>query len=404
MKIAILHEMFIKLWGAEKVVESIIKIYPEADIYTLLYDEKKVGHIFPKSLIHKQCLRLPSQRLYNLSKKQRFSLPLMSRSVEALDFSQYDRVIVSSSGFAHGLITKPDTKTTIYYHAPARYMWDRTHEHTRDIGLDSWLRWYIFSKLLLKLRLWDYTASQRNDVLLANSSNTQKRITKYFRRDSQVLYPPVETKRFAKALSPERVKKVFQDTFYKTQPTKDWDSNSCSTYLQNTSFPWWYYIIISALTEFKKIDIAIQAFRNISDTHLVVIGEGDYRTSLEKEASENTSFVWAQFWDNLVGLVQCSLGLIFPGEEDFGIVPIEVMAAGKPVFALEKWGLTETVIAGKTWEFFKDSEWSDFIESFQKFHKNNIMWIYTPKNCQSQAQQFSEEIFKKELQQIINSL
>mgnify|MGYP000330183263 CR=1 FL=1 len=133
MKIAILHEMLIKLGGAEKVVESILKIYPDADLYTLIYDEKKVEKVFPKSKIHHSCQKLPSQKIYNISKKQRLSLLFMASSVESLDFSEYDRVLVSSSGFAHGLKTGKNTKTIIYYHAPARYMWDWTHEYRRDI-------------------------------------------------------------------------------------------------------------------------------------------------------------------------------------------------------------------------------------------------------------------------------
>ncbi|MDA9129320.1 glycosyltransferase [Candidatus Gracilibacteria bacterium] len=377
MKIAILHEMLVKLGGAEKVIESLLRLFPQADIFTLIYDETKVGSIFSQKSIHPQCKKLPTQKIYNLTRKQRLCLPFMARSVESLDFSTYDFVLVSSSGFAHGLITKPETKTLVYYHAPARYMWDRTHEHTRDIGLDSGLRGYIYSKLLLRLRQWDYIASQRNDILLANSSNTQSRVMKYFRRESEVLYPPVETDRFAKIIP------------------------------QNTSLPSEipaeYYIIISTLTEFKRIDIAVSAFRDIKNTSLIVIGDGEYRGNLEKLASENTQFVGAKFGDNLVSLVQGSLGLIFPGEEDFGIVPIEVMAAGKPVFALKKGGLLETVIEGKTGAFFNDIEGGDFVEKFNIFHKSNLGGSYTSENCKQQAQQFSEAVFHKKIKNYIYS-
>ena len=173
MKIAILHEMLIKLGWAEKVVESIMNIFPEADIYTLIYDEKKVGKIFPSSQIHPSCAKLASQRIYNLTKKQRMCLPFMKSSVESLDFSGYDRVIVSSSWFAHGLKSWSNTKTIIYYHAPARYMWDWTHEYRKEIGMNTGVKWYLYGNYMKKLRVWDYYAAQNNDVLLANSITTQ---------------------------------------------------------------------------------------------------------------------------------------------------------------------------------------------------------------------------------------
>ncbi len=369
MKIAILHEMLIKRWGAEKVVESLIKIFPNADLYTLIYDKKKVWKVFPRSQIHPQCHKLLSQKIYNIFWKQRLCLPFMKKSVESLDFSGYQRVIVSSSWFAHGLITHKNTKTIIYYHAPARYMWDWTHEYRREIWLHKGIFWFFYGKILLNLRLWDYETAQKNDILLANSRTTQKRIYKYYRQTSQILYPPIETKRFAKKIPKKPEKKA-------------------------------YYIIISALSEFKKIDVAIRAFNNLSE-NLVIIWDGDYKNTLKSLAKENTHFLGAQFGDKLVSLVANSLGLIFPGEEDFWIVPIEVMAAGKPVFALKKWGLTETVIAGKTGEFFEKANGEDFIENFQKFHKNNLSWKYREDICKKQAEKYSEEVFEKKIKKIV---
>jgi glycosyltransferase involved in cell wall biosynthesis len=380
MKIAILHEMLIKLGGAEKVVESILKIYPKADLYTLIYDERKIWKVFPKSKIHPSCAKTASQKIYNITKKQRLCLPFMARSVESLDFSSYDRVIVSSSWFAHWLKTWKGTKTIVYYHAPARYMWDWTHEYCRDIWCDQWIKWFLFGHLLLKLRMWDYEASGNNDILFSNSVTTQSRVQKYFRRDSHVLYPPIETKRFAKNINSPLNPLPFQGKGATN-----------------------YYIILSALTEFKKIDVAIKAFKNISEVHLLIIWAGEYKNKLEQLAkdSKNIQFSWARYWDDLVSLVQNSLWLIFPGEEDFGIVPIEVMAAWKPVFALHKWGLTESVIAWVTWEFFKDAEWWDFIEKFQKFHKNNTKNKYTPGECKKQASKFDEAVFHKKIRKYV---
>ena len=127
MKIAILHEMLVKFGGAENVVESFLKIFPDADLFTLVYDEKKMWWFFPKEKINTQVFSLPSQKRYNWTKKQRVCLPLMPRSIEQLDFSKYDIVLCSSSGFAHWAITKPETKFIVYYHSPARYLWDWTN-------------------------------------------------------------------------------------------------------------------------------------------------------------------------------------------------------------------------------------------------------------------------------------
>lgn len=374
MKIAIVHEMLIKLWWAEKVVENWMENYPNADIFTLLYNEKKVENVFPKNRIHPQVFSLRTQKIYSFLWKQRICLPFMAKSIEQLDFSEYDIVLVSSSGFAHGIITKPETKTLVYYHSPARYMWDWTNEYKRDIWAQKWWKSYILNSLFLQLRQWDYIASKRHNIILSNSKNTAKRVEKYYRINTQTLYPPIETERFSKTIQ----KKY-------TLPYKN------------------YYIILSTLTEFKRLDIAIQWFTHLSKINLVIIGDGDYRKKLENlsQKVKNISFVWAKFKDELVYLVQNSSGLIFPWEEDFWIVPIEVMAAGKPVFALEKWGLKETVIAWKTGDFFQSTRGEDFVKKFQIFHKNNTTWIYSVENCQKQAKKFDKTVFEKKISQYI---
>lgn len=372
-KVAIVHEMLIKLGGAEKVVETFVRMFPDTDIFTLMYDEKQVSRTFPKSKIHPQVYKLKTQKIYNLLKRQRFCLPFMARSIESLDLSEYDLVLVSSSGFAHGVITKPETKTIVYYHAPMRYVWDWTNEYKKQLSAQSGIKWYIFNSLFLRLRQWDFIASKRNDVALANSQTTQKRLEKYYKIQTPILYPPIETQRFAKSLW----KKPKQKTPY--------------------------YIILSALTEFKKIEIAIQNFPDVDNLQLSIIGAWEYKPQLQSLAGENIDFLGAQYGDDLVELVQSSLGLIFPGEEDFGIVPIEVMAAGKPIFALRKWWLTETVIEGKTWEFFNDPKWSDFLHTFTEFHKKNISWAYKPQDCIQQAKKYDISEFETQLQHYIKN-
>ena len=377
MKVAILHEMLIKLGWAEKVVENFVSLFPDAPIFTLIYDENKCSKIFPKEKISNQVWKTKTQKVYNIFKKQRLCLPFMAKSIESFDFSEFDLVICSSSGFSHWAITKPETKFVVYCHSPARYMWDWTNEYKRDLWLFSgWKKYFLkpfIENTFFKNRQWDFLASQRSDLIIANSKNTQKRIQKYYKRDSVILYPPVETERFWKILE----KNDFQKPFEK------------------------YYIIISALTEFKKIEIAILWFNKL-DENLLIIWAWDFRENLEKMIKkENIKFAWAKYWDELVFLVQNSLGLIFPWEEDFWIVPVEVMAAWKPVFAY-KWGwLLETNIENITWSFFEDKFWEDFIEKFKVFHKNNLEKKYLPENCINQAKKFSKEIFEKQFLELI---
>lgn len=369
MKIAILHEMLIKLWGAEKVIESLLKIFPEADLYTLIYDEKKVGSVFPKEKI--TSVARPSQRIYNIFKNQRFCLPLMPKAVESLDFSDYDYVVSSSSWFAHWAITWKNTKLITYYHSPARYLWDWTNEYKKDIGYDKGIKWLLLDRLFLQLRKWDFAASKRSDISLANSNNTKWRIKKYFRKDATLLYPPVETSRFSQEIN-----------------TK---SNGER-----------YYIILSALTEFKRIKVGIEGFNKYPSANLIIIWDGDHRETLEKSVTwKNIEFVWAKYANELVELVQNSEGLIFPGEEDFGIVPIEVMAAGKPVFAYRGWWLLETVLEWKTWEFFDNKDGQDFVERFKIFDENNVWKKYNPSACKTQAEKFSQQEFEKHIRKII---
>ena len=384
MKIAILHEMLVKFGGAEKVVESFMRIFPNADLFTLIYDEEKIGNFFGKEKINFQVFSLPSQKIYKLFKKQRLCLPFMTRSVEQLDFTDYDIVICSSSWFAHQAITKPETKFIVYYHSPARYLWDWTNEYKKDIGYNNWLKWFFLNKLLSKLRISDYIASNRVDLAIANSKNTNSRIKKYYKKESIIIYPPVEIKRFSKNIEETQFSINYS---IDTLKELNWE---------------WYYIIISALTEFKKIEIAIEWFNKLKDKSLIVIWEWNYKKQLKSKVDNNNIFfAWAKYSDELVYTIQNSLWLIFPWEEDFWIVPIEVMASWKPIFAFKWWWLLETVLEWITWEFFDDNNWFDFTEKFKIFDEKNKKNIYKSENCIKQAMRFSEEIFEEKIKKLV---
>jgi len=305
MKVAILHEMLVKLWWAEKVVESFLDAFPEADLFTLIYDEKKVSSSFPKNIINNQVFKLPSQKRYNLLKKQRFCLWLMAKSVESLDFSEYDVVLCSSSWFAHWAITKPETKFIVYYHSPARYLWDYTNEYKDSLWINSWIKKilkYPLNKMLLKNRMWDYIASSRVDLPVSASKHVWKRIKKYYKRDDfKVIYPSVEIDKFL-------------DFKPKTQK-KD------------------YYITVAALTEWKRLDILINAFNEIPDKKLKIIWVWDYENSYKDMVkSSNIEFLWAQYGEDLIRLLKEAKWFLFASCDDFGIAPVEALACNTPVF------------------------------------------------------------------------
>ena len=371
MKIAIVHDLLVKLWWAEKVVEKLLNMYPDADIFTLIYDEKKVSSIFPKDKI--KYIPKITQFIYNITKNQRFCLPFMARWVESIDLSKYDIVIASNSAFIHWCITKPETKFIVYYHTPCRYMWDRTNEYKKEIWWNKSFKLIILNYLLKSLRQWDFLASQRHDITLANSNNVSKRLKKYYKINSKVIYPNVDIKNINKKIN-----------------------EKYETYFEN------YYIIISALTEFKRLDIAIKAFNNMQNKKLLIVWWWNYREKLEKIVKyDNIKFLWKLERNNLIYLLQNSKWLIFCWEEDFWIVPIEANWVWIPVFAYRWWWLVETMTEWITAEFFDDKNWLDFIEKFNIFDKNINNWKYNKDLIIINSQKYSEEIFEEQFRKIV---
>ena len=370
MKVAVIHEMLIKLGGAENVVDDILTLYPEADLFTLIYDENKVSKLFPVSRI-KKVPRL-TQFIYKLTKNQRFCLLFMARAIESLDFSQYDLVISSSSGFAHGCITKPETLHVVYYHSPARYLWDWTFEGRKDMNYSPFFKKIILAFLAFifhNLRIWDYMASQRHDVAIAASKQIQLRISKYYKRPSEVIYPSVYTDKF------EIWEKLLKDRHY--------------------------YVITSALTEFKRVDILVNAF-NVLGYRLIIIWTGAQESYLKSIAKENIEFVGYRHTFEINEYYKNARWFILPGREDFWIAPIEAMAAWIPVFWLDEGWLTETSINWLSWEFFHDREWLDFIEKFEQFHSNIESGKYDRIKIRNHALKFNKDRFLQEFKDLVD--
>ena len=220
--------------------------------------------------------------------------------------------------------------------------------------------------------MWDFQASQRHDITLANSSNVAKRLKKYYGLNAKIIYPNVDVERFKKEVRVD-VK----------LPIKE------------------YYIIISALTEFKRVDVSIKAFAQMQDKNLVIVWNGNYRETLEKFSSQNVHFTGPKYWDELVALLQNSSWLIFSGEEDFGIVPIEAFGAGKPVFAYKGWWLAETMLEWVTGEFFEDKNGWDFVEKFRIFDENIANGKCNAWEIQKVAEKYSQDEFERQIREVV---
>jgi len=357
MKIALVHDYLIRFGGAERVFLNLYKIFPKAEIFTILYDEKKMGKHFLDTKIHTSFIQnFPLSLKYH-----RFFAPLMPTAVESLDLRDFDLIISSSSSFAKGLIIRPNAIHICYCHNPARFLWDYASQYD---GRPTFLK-KLFSHYL---RIWDYSAASRVDYFLANSKTTAVRIKKFYNRDSKVIYPPVTigTRTVPKALG---------------------------TVLNQE-----YFLIVSQLTPYKRIDLAVDAFNKL-ELPLVIIGQGRDRKRLQKMAKQNVKFLGWQSDETVKRYFQNCTAFIFSGEDDFGIAPVEAMLFGKPVLAYRKGGVTETVLEGITGEFFDDLATESLADGVRRIKMN--IHNYSPLVIRKTAERFSQEKFEKSIKEFI---
>lgn len=361
MKVALAHDFLVKLGGAERVLKVFADLFPEAPIFTLFYDEKAVGSTFPRERIR----GLPLQKMYTLSgRRQRFMLPLMDFGVERLDMAGYDLILSSNTALIHGIVPTMHQKHICYCHSPARYIWDYYHPYKREARLDG-LTGTIITRYLHSLRMWDRAAAGRVDTWIANSKNVQKRIRKYFRSPSQLLYPPIDVKRFSVHRNHEN-----------------------------------YFLIVSTLTTFKRLDIAIELFNRIG-RKLVIIGDGPERERLEQISEKNIEFLGFQSDAMVKEYMEHCRAFLFLSDDDFGIAPVEAMSCGKPVIAFARGGALETVFPGVTGELFKDQNPESLEAGLVRFflHEKN----YDASMIRSHAEQFDQQVFIEKIQEIVKN-
>lgn len=356
MKVAIVHDWLTSYGGAETFVELLLRIYPDADIYTLVYDRKRIGSHFQNNRIFTS----PLQKIPFAPKIYTKLLAFMPKAFESFDFSGYDLVICSSSCCAKGVITPPSVPQIAYIHTPMRYAWDLFFEYQKRSNA---VTRHFMNKWMSSIRLWDYVSSQRIDVLVANSHYIARRIKKYWNRDAQVIYSPVNIRRFYPA----------------DVPHED------------------FYVAFSRLVPYKRIDLAVQACRTLG-RKLVVIGGGPEEKSLKKLAggSPDITFTGRVSDDVLRDYLQRCRALIFCAEEDFGLVPLETQACGRPVIAFGKGGACETVEGGRTGVFFNSQTPESVTGAIKQFEQLDDSGTFDSSYIAGHARTFSEERFIEE--------
>ena len=359
MRIALIHEYLTALGGAEKVLFSLLSIFPDADIFTSIYNPRTVK-LSKKTKIYTSFI----QNLPLAKSKRQLYLALMPKVFENFDLSSYDLVISDSHSFAKGVITSPATLHICYCHTPTRYLWLDSQKHIQESHYNPILK-RIIPQVIENLKSWDLTASQRPHRMIANSKVVAKRIKKIYKRDAKVIYPPVAV-----------------DQFKLSRKVSD------------------YYLIVSRFEPYKKVDLVVKAF-NQSGKKLIIAGSGGTEEKkIRNMAQDNIKFVGKVNDARLKNYYAQAQGFIFPQEEDFGITAVEAQAAGCPVIAFNRGGAQETIIDKKTGVLFDHQTVKSLNSAIDKFEKME----FESREIKTHVNNFSENRFKKQIKSyIINS-
>ncbi|TDP02428.1 glycosyltransferase family 4 protein [Flavobacterium sp. 245] len=362
MKIALVQDWLTELGGAEKVFRSIYDLYPDADIYTLVYNPEvlKKMNISESKVTASFIQRLPFGKT-----KYRNYLPLFTKAIESFDFSQYDLVISSSYSVAKGVLTNSSQVHICYCHSPVRYAWDLYHQYLNEAGLKKGLKSIIVKHYLHKLRIWDIISTNRVDYFICNSNYIKNRIAKLYRRDAEVIYPPISIEEF---------------------PFLDQKED--------------YFITCSRLVPYKRIDLIVQAFSLLPNLKLKVIGDGPEMSKIKSLAKSNVEILGYQEDNVLKKELSNARAFVFAAEEDFGIIPIEAQACGTPIIAFGKGGALETVIENETGVFFEEQTVESLIDAINRFLivENNFL----SDKIRDNASRFVDTKFKNAIIQFVN--
>jgi len=354
MKVAIVHDWLISYAGSERVLEQMLKCYPDADLFAVVdfLPEGQRKFIMNKPVTTTCIQHYPfARRLYQ---KYLFKMPL---AIEQLDLSGYDLIISSSHAVAKGVITGPNQLHLCYINTPIRYAWDMQNQYLEESGLIRGPLSWAARRMLFSIRQWDVRTANGVEAFVANSQFIARRVWKVYRREASVIYPPVDVERFAL-----------------------WEKKED------------FYLTASRLTPYKKVDLIVRAFAGMPDRRLVVIGDGPEMKKVRHDARPNVTILGYQPSDVLADYMQRARAFIFAAEEDFGIVPVEAQACGTPVIAFGVGGATETVRDRTTGVFFGEQTVESLTEAICRFETMSI----DPHACRANAVRFAPERFRQE--------
>lgn len=357
MRVALVHDWLNQIGGAEEVLEVLKTMYPQAPIYTSIYwPEVMPAHYRSWDIRTSFMDKLPF-----VKRQHQPFLPLYPLAFESFDLSQYDLVISNKSGFCHGVITSPETLHICYCLTTTRYLWSYTAYVERE-GMGPLAR-LILPPFLYNLRLWDRVAADRVDHFVAISQAVRRRIAKYYRRESAVIYPPVDI------------------SGYEYSAVSEHDD---------------YFLIVSRLIPYKRIDLAVRAFNELG-LSLIIIGDGRDRASLEAIARPNIKFLGRLSDEEVKRYLTRCRAFIFPGLDDFGLAPVQAQAAGRPVIAYAGGGALDTVVEGVTGTFFQAQTQEALVEAVRTFDEAR----YEPAIIRQNAERFDTSVFKEQLRRFI---
>lgn len=354
MNVALVHDYLSQDGGAEQVLRALREVWPDAPVFVLFHDKEKIPDLSTADTRESFIAKMPFVR-----SRYQWYLPLMPLATERYNLHEFDVVISSTSAFAKGVLTRPETLHVSYCHTPTRYLWTDTHAYIADLKYPAPVK-ALLPRLIHRLRLWDQLSALRVDAFVANSDTVRRRIAKYYRRDSVVIYPPVDTDRFHPGAVGE------------------------------------YFVTGGRLVPYKRFDLVVDVFNRLR-LPLKIFGTGPELARLQKRALANIEFLGRVSDTEKAELLAHAKAFLHPQAEDFGITPVESMAAGRPVIAYGVGGATESIVPGMTGTFFARQEWESLLDAVVHFDP----FAWDSARIRAHAMRFDRRVFKERIKQYV---